>query len=296
MLMTTQAVTTISQLREAVRSFRAANPGQQVGFVPTMGYLHEGHASLIERARRENGLVVLSIFVNPLQFGPNEDFDKYPRDPERDLRIAAAAGADLVFLPEVAEMYPQPTKTTVSVRDVSSGLCGASRPGHFDGVSTVVTKLFNMVQPDKAYFGLKDAQQVAVIEQMTADLNIPVQIVRCPTMRETDGLAKSSRNVYLSPEERKQAIVLNEALAAAERAIQEGPVTTSQLDALLRTRIQTAPLAEIDYAEIVWYPSIEPVELSSREAAGREVLLALAVKFGRTRLIDNRIVTIPTRQ
>lgn len=284
-------IQTISGLREKIKAVRAANPSCRVGFVPTMGFLHEGHASLLEAARKQCDLVVLSIFVNPLQFGPNEDFERYPRDEARDRAIAEQAGTDILFFPQVAEMYPAPTKTVVTVKEVTERLCGASRPGHFDGVATVVTKLFNIVQPDYAFFGLKDAQQVAVIEQMVADLNQPVTIVPCPTLREPDGLAKSSRNVYLNAEERRQAVVLNEALQAAEDQLLggDGSLTPAELTQTLIRRIQTAPLAVIDYAEVLAYPSLEPV---SRLAEAERIIMALAVKFGGTRLIDNRIVTI----
>lgn len=277
-----------AELREARRSGAEACT---IGFVPTMGFLHEGHASLLEAARRQCDVVVLSIFVNPLQFGPGEDFERYPRDEARDLKVAAEAGADIVFMPDAAEMYPRPVQTTVQVSGVTERLCGASRPGHFEGVATVVTKLFNIVQPDLAFFGLKDAQQVAVIEQMVRDLSMPVQIVACPTLREADGLAKSSRNVYLNEAERAQAVVLHEALAAAGELIRaEGAsLTAERLETELRTRIGAASLAEIDYAEVLAYPSLQPITLV---AEADKIIMALAVKFGRTRLIDNRIAAI----
>ncbi|MDQ1909379.1 pantoate--beta-alanine ligase [Paenibacillus sp. GD4] len=287
-----QVIRAIQELRESIRTLRAAKAGATIGFVPTMGYLHQGHASLLEAARAQCDLVVLSIFVNPLQFGPNEDFDKYPRDEERDLAVAKDAGADIVFFPQVQEMYPKPTKTKVTVEGVTERLCGASRPGHFDGVATVVTKLFNIVQPDLAYFGMKDAQQVAVIEQMVHDLNMPVTIVPRPTLREADGLALSSRNVYLNEEERKQALVLSQSLRMAEELLggsSASSVTPSQVVNAVRSHIETAPLAVIDYAELLAYPSLEPVE--SLKQVDR-VILALAVKFGKTRLIDNTIIRI----
>ncbi|WP_426453621.1 pantoate--beta-alanine ligase [Paenibacillus sp. S-38] len=286
-----ETVNQIHQLRQLLKDKKAENPGLTVGFVPTMGFLHRGHASLMEAARRECDLVVLSIFVNPLQFGPNEDFERYPRDEQRDLEIAGKAGVDLVFFPQVEEMYPSPTKTIVSVSGVSEGLCGASRPGHFDGVSTVVTKLFNIVQPDRAYFGLKDAQQVAVIEQMVHDLNMPVTIVPCPIVREADGLALSSRNVYLNEEERRQALVLSAALNAAERFIEERgrEATAAELTRVIRQEIGKSALADIDYAEVLTYPALEPFATLE---AGQRIITALAVRFGRTRLIDNRILNI----
>lgn len=287
-----KSIETIHELRttlkEARRKTEKTKETATVGFMPTLGYMHEGHMSLIRRARQECDIVVVSIFVNPLQFGPNEDLDKYPRDTERDLLLASEAGADYVFMPSVKEMYPTPTKTTVVVKQITDVLCGASRPGHFEGVSTVVTKLFQIVQPDKAYFGMKDAQQVAVIEQCTADLNMPVQIVRCETLREPDGLAMSSRNVYLNEEERKQAIVLSATLAKVADWIKEPNMTMEQLNRNIRQSIESAPLARIDYADIRTYPGLEPVE-SLEHWNGTDILVALAVKFGNTRLIDNRI-------
>jgi pantoate--beta-alanine ligase len=248
--------------------------------------------SLIKAAREQCSIIVLSIFVNPLQFGPNEDFDRYPRDTEKDLRLAEEAGVDVVFLPQTEEMYPRRTKTTVAVSDVTSRLCGASRPGHFDGVATVVTKLFNIVKPDQAFFGLKDAQQVAVIQQMVFDLNMDVEIVPCPILRESDGLAMSSRNVFLQPEERKQALVLSQALKLAEAWISQHPsFNVSELRKLVTEHIQTAPLADIDYVEVLSYPSLEPiVEMGNADAD--KLIIALAVKFGKTRLIDNIILPI----
>lgn len=283
-----KVIQSIAELRKALREERAVRPGLTIGFVPTMGYLHEGHASLLKAARQSCDKVVLSIFVNPLQFGPSEDFETYPRDERRDLAVAEAEGADYAFLPSVAEMYPSPTKTKVTVEQVTERLCGASRPGHFDGVATVVTKLFNIVQPDRAFFGMKDAQQVAVIQQMTLDLNLPVEIVPCPTLREADGLARSSRNVYLSEEERKQAVVLYEALNLA-RSLAEADkqITAEELKRQIEDKISSAPLARIDYAEVLSYPWLEPVDKLGD--AGR-VIVALAVKFGRTRLIDNVIL------
>jgi len=282
-----KVIRTIAELREEIRAYRRNHPDGTVGFVPTMGYLHEGHASLIRRSAQENGLTVLSIFVNPLQFGPNEDYERYPRDEARDLAAAEAAGADLVFMPPVTEMYPEKPKTTVRITELTESLCGASRPGHFDGVGTVVCKLFNIVQPDRAYFGLKDAQQVAVVAQMTADLNIPVEIVPCPIVREADGLAMSSRNVYLSPEERRQALVLSETLARVPGWVEEG-MNAAELNMRIRGRIRTQPLADIDYVETVTYPDLKalPPDMPVRES-GKPVLVALAVRFGSTRLIDN---------
>lgn len=278
----------IAELREAIFAYRrTAGVASRVGFVPTMGYLHEGHASLIRRSAEENGLTVLSIFVNPLQFGPNEDFDRYPRDERRDLSVAAAAGADLVFMPPVEEMYPEPMRTKVAVSGLTERLCGASRPGHFDGVATVVSKLFHLVQPDRAYFGLKDAQQVSVIARMVSDLNMPVDIVPCPIVREPDGLAMSSRNVYLSPEERRQALVLSQTLARVPGWIEDG-MTAAELAVRIRGRIRSQPLADIEYVEIATYPDLgQPPAERPLKQSRTPLLVALAARFGKTRLIDN---------
>jgi len=286
-----QVIRRLDELRAAIRKARAGNSALRVGFVPTMGYLHEGHASLLRAAREQCDVVVLSIFVNPLQFGPNEDLSRYPRDEQRDLALAEKEQADIVFLPGVDEMYPSPTKTVVSVSGVTERLCGASRPGHFDGVATVVMKLFNMVQPDAAFFGQKDAQQVAVIEQMAADLNMPVQIVPCPIVREQDGLAMSSRNVYLEPEQRQQALVLSASLKMAERLVAEahGQMDAGELHKAILEQIRQSPMADVDYIEIVAYPALQPVT-EIRE--GMSILIALAVKFGKTRLIDNTIIRL----
>ncbi|WP_309118623.1 pantoate--beta-alanine ligase [Paenibacillus sp.] len=268
------------------------NEGRSIGFVPTMGYLHAGHLSLVERAKRENDVVVMSVFVNPLQFGPNEDFERYPRDETRDLALMESAGVDAAFLPTVDEMYPGgggTSKTIVTVGGtVAERLCGASRPGHFDGVATVVSKLFHIVEPRRAYFGLKDAQQVAVIETFVRDLNLPVEIVPCETLREPDGLAMSSRNVYLTPEQRKNAPALRRSLLAIDEWLAAAPETTApELERKLADAIRAVPGAELDYAQVLAYPSLEPIEGPVAEA-GR-FIAALAVKFGGTRLIDNRL-------
>jgi pantoate--beta-alanine ligase len=288
-IQTMEVIHSIADLRSRIRDYRRKND-QSVGFVPTMGYLHEGHASLLRKARAQSGLVVLSIFVNPLQFGPGEDFERYPRNTERDLQLAEAAGVDLVFMPSVSEMYPSPTRTTVSVTGLTSRLCGASRPGHFDGVATVVSKLFHIVQPDQAFFGLKDAQQVAVIEQMVQDLNLGIEIVPCPILREADGLAMSSRNVYLSEEERKEALVLSQSLQKAKAFVESHTTFTPQeLESLVSQHIASSPLAIIDYVEVLAYPTLEPFENSHHT---HSIIIALAVKFGKTRLIDNLILQV----
>ncbi|WP_342426377.1 pantoate--beta-alanine ligase [Paenibacillus sp. FSL L8-0158] len=263
----------------------------KVGFVPTMGYLHEGHASLMHKAREMADTVVLSIFVNPIQFGPNEDLDSYPRDEARDLEVARREGVDIVFLPTVAEMYPQPTQTKIRVSALTDRLCGASRPGHFDGVTTVVAKLFNMIGPDLAFFGMKDAQQVAVLQQMVTDLNMNVTIVPCPIVREADGLALSSRNVYLSAEQREQALVLSQSLRKVQEVSEDivtNTITIRQLHQLVESTITSSPLADIDYIEILTFPGLEPLLPEQRLCdVQEEVIVALAVKFGSTRLIDN---------
>lgn len=285
-----RVVRSIEQLREALEYMRQGGH-TPIGFVPTMGYLHEGHASLLRRAGEMCNTVVMSIFVNPLQFGPNEDYDSYPRDERRDLELAEREGVDIVFIPSVEEMYPQPTRTTVSVSGLTTRLCGASRPGHFDGVTTVVSKLFNIVQPDYAFFGLKDAQQVAVLRRMVSDLNMNVTIVPCPIVREGDGLALSSRNVFLSPEERTQALVLSRSLREARQSIEEGKVrTVAEVRNLLTSVISSSPLAVIDYAEVLTFPDLEGLkdEALLSDVNG-EIIIALAVKFGRTRLIDNNV-------
>jgi pantoate--beta-alanine ligase len=263
------------------RAVRRALPGTW-GFVPTMGYLHEGHLSLVRRARAENDRVAVSIFVNPTQFGPHEDYARYPRDLERDLRLLEPLGVDLVFVPSVEEMYPPGFQTWVIVEEVSRPLEGASRPGHFRGVATVVTKLFNILQPDRAYFGQKDAQQTVVIRRMVQDLNIPVEIVICPTVREPDGLAMSSRNTYLNPEERRAATALFRALQAAKARYEAGERDAERLREAMREVIRAEPLARIDYVSVA-----HPETLQELERVEGPALLSLAVYIGTTRLIDN---------
>lgn len=280
---------TKSELMQQLNELRA--DGKSVGFVPTMGFLHEGHASLLRQAKANNDVTVLSIFVNPLQFGPNEDLERYPRNEKRDLALAAECGVDVVFIPAVQEMYPEKPLTTIIVNQITDRLCGASRPGHFDGVGMVVSKLFHLVNPDRAYFGMKDAQQVAVIQQMVNDLNIPVEIVPCPIVREPDGLALSSRNVYLSAEHRQQAVVLSQTLQHASEWISEPDMTVDRLLAKVKLHIGKASEAVIDYAELLYYPRLEAIEPSALlQSIKQPLILALAVKFGATRLIDNRLL------
>lgn len=288
-----KSVRSITELREQIQELKSSSHKKTVGLVPTMGYLHQGHASLIRAAKEKSDIVVVSIFVNPIQFGPGEDFETYPRDEKRDLAAAEEAGADLVFLPSVDTMYPKPTKTKIAVAEVTTGLCGASRPGHFDGVTTVVSKLFNIVQPDYAFFGMKDAQQVAVIQQMVFDLNFNVKVVPCPIIREEDGLALSSRNVYLSPEERSQALVLSRSLRETKAAIENGEIRTArEARELLVNKISESEMAVIDYVEVASFPELLTLE-DGQPIMEREepVLMALAVKFGRTRLIDNCLLS-----
>jgi len=258
---------------------------EPVGFVPTMGYLHEGHLSLVRRAKQECRSVVVSIFVNPTQFGPQEDLARYPRDLERDLRLLAPLEVDLVWTPTVDEMYPPGYQTWVTVEEVTRPLEGAMRPGHFRGVTTIVSKLFNAVQPQRAYFGQKDAQQAAVIRQMTRDLNYPIEIVVCPTVREADGLAMSSRNVYLSPTERQAATVLYRALRAAEQAYQAGERNAERLRAVMRQVLESEPLVRVQYVSCADFDTLQELD----EVRGK-ALLSMAVFIGNTRLIDNIVL------
>jgi pantoate--beta-alanine ligase len=280
-----RTVATIAELRAELDRERAG--GGVVGFVPTMGYLHDGHASLMRAARADTDLVLASIFVNPLQFGAGEDLDAYPRDLARDTEVAEAAGVDLLFVPAVAEMYPRPVLTTVSVAQVSERLEGATRPTHFAGVATVVAKLFAVVGPCRAYFGAKDFQQIAVVRRMAQDLSFPVEVVACPTRRERDGLALSSRNVYLTPDERAAAPVVYTALRAGAAAITAGERDPAAVRGLMAGIIDAEPLAELDYAEVVDADSL----LVPETLTGNLRLLA-AVRFGRARLIDNVGVTV----
>ncbi|KMM38183.1 pantoate--beta-alanine ligase [Guptibacillus hwajinpoensis] len=259
--------------------------GKSIGFVPTMGFLHEGHISLVQEARQQNDCVIMSIFVNPLQFGPNEDFDRYPRDLKRDEELAIQSGVDILFYPHVDEMYPKERTTKLSVKERVDTLCGRSRPGHFDGVATVVLKLLQIVLPDRAYFGMKDAQQVAVIQGLIDDFNVPVELVPCPIVREQDGLAKSSRNVYLTPTERKEAIELSSGLNAAAKAIADGEKESITIKTIIKNYLdQTSGV--IDYIEVLSYPELQPVNLIENQ-----VIVAVAVQFSAARLIDNTIAT-----
>jgi pantoate--beta-alanine ligase len=273
---------TVSELRAA--RHEAPSP---VGFVPTMGYLHDGHMSLVRAARDECSSVVASIFVNPTQFAPGEDFARYPRDEVRDIELLEANGCDLVLLPSVEEMYPPGDATRIHVDALSEVLEGARRPGHFVGVATVVAKLFHIVQPDRAYFGRKDAQQLVVLERMTRDLLLPVEIVGCPTIREPDGLACSSRNVYLSPEQRQQATALSAGLRAASAAFEDGLRDPASLRRIVRDRIEAQSLASVDYISLADASTLRELD----GAITAPVLLSLAVAFGSTHLLDNVTLT-----
>lgn len=273
-----QVTTTIQETREYLKQWK--REGKTVGLVPTMGFLHEGHASLIRRCRQENDIVVVSDFVNPTQFGPNEDLEAYPRDFERDSQLCESLGTDLIFHPEPEEMYENPC-AYVSIETLSETLCGKTRPIHFRGVCTVVSKLFHIVAPDRAYFGQKDAQQLAIIRKMVKDLNFDIEIVGCPIVREEDGLAKSSRNTYLNEEERKAALCLSRAVRKGEELIHKGISAAEVVDAM-KELIQAEPLARIDYVTMVDALTMQPVE-----TVDRSVLTAMAVYIGKTRLIDN---------
>ena len=268
-------------MRDIARGWHA--DGSSIGLVPTMGALHAGHMSLVEAARRENDRVVVSVFVNPIQFGPGEDLARYPRSPERDISMLRAAGVDAIYKPSVADMYPPSASTRVIVHGVADSLEGAARPGHFEGVATVVTKLFTATSADRAYFGQKDAQQVAVVRRLASDLDSGVEIRVCPTVREDDGLALSSRNAYLSPPERLAAACLSRALGQAAKAYAEGERNPDRLRKILREAIESEPLAQIEYAEVV-----DPATFSVPGG-----LAVLAVRIGKTRLIDNHDLRLP---
>lgn len=275
----------IHEIREEIKGWKKA--GLTVGFVPTMGYLHEGHASLMKEAKKQCDKVVVSIFVNPMQFGVNEDLDSYPRDLEADKVLCQQVGVDLIFHPQVEEMYAEGFCSFVDMDGLTKELCGKSRPIHFRGVCTVVNKLFNIVQPHKAFFGQKDAQQLAVICRMVKDLNMDIEVIGCPIIREEDGLAKSSRNTYLNEEERKAALILSKTIFMGEELVRKGERSSIKLLSLMREMLASEPMAEIDYVEAVSMDTIEKIQILEGN-----VLVAIAVKIGRTRLIDNFIATI----
>ena len=275
-------VGTVKEVREQVKEWK--KQGLSVGFVPTMGYLHEGHKSLMDAARKGNDKVVVSIFVNPMQFGPTEDLATYPRDLDHDAALCESAGVDLIFHPEAEEMYEKDFCSFVDMTGLTEGLCGKTRPIHFRGVCTVVNKLFNIVTPDRAYFGQKDGQQLAVIKRMVRDLNMDIEIVGCPIVREEDGLAKSSRNTYLSSEERKAALILSKTVALGKELAKTEKDANKVVEAM-KKNIETEPLAKIDYVEAVDALSMAPVEKLEGTC-----MLAMAVYIGKTRLIDNTLI------
>jgi pantoate--beta-alanine ligase len=280
-----KVITTIKDMQSEIMNQKAL--AKSIGFVPTMGFLHEGHLTLIKQARQENDIVVLSIFVNPLQFGPKEDYSAYPRDFERDRALAECEQVDFLFYPSVEEIYPSAPSVKVVVQERTDVLCGKSRPGHFDGVATVLTKLFHIVMPTRAYFGIKDAQQVAVVKGLIADFNFPIELISVDIVREEDGLAKSSRNVNLFPEERQQAPVLYKSLLEAKHAIETGERHSERVIKQITERITSESNGLIDYVEIFSYPELKPLE----KLEGT-IIVALAVKFSKVRLIDNSIIHI----
>lgn len=275
----------IKEVREQVKEWKSK--GLKVGFVPTMGYLHEGHKSLIDRAFIENDRVVVSIFVNPMQFGPKEDLSSYPRDLEADSKLCEAAGADIIFHPENSEMYFEDFSTYVDINGLTEELCGRSRPIHFRGVCTVVTKLFNIIPADRAYFGEKDAQQLAVIKRMVRDLNFDIEVVGCPIVREVDGLAKSSRNTYLLKEERKASVILSKSLEKAREILNSGERNSETIIKIITDNIEKEELAKIDYVQVV-----DSLSMKSVEKIEKTILVAIAVYIGKTRLIDNFIFEV----
>ncbi|HEX9060820.1 MAG TPA: pantoate--beta-alanine ligase [Clostridia bacterium] len=278
-------ITGINELKLKIKELKKKN--KTIGFVPTMGYLHKGHISLVEASKKENDITIISIFVNPVQFGPGEDYSSYPRDIRKDSELAFEAGVDFIFAPDVVHMYPNGYNTYIDVHEVTDVLCGKSRPGHFRGVATVVAKLFNIVEPDRAYFGQKDAQQVVVIKRMVQDLNMNVNIITCPIVREQDGLAMSSRNTYLSPDERKAATIISKSLFSANALIEKGERSTKTITDFIKGEIKKEKLAIIDYVEIY-----DAENLKSVDTIDCKALIAAAVKIGNTRLIDNIIVEV----
>lgn len=278
-----KVVSTVNETKAQIKEWK--KQGLTVGLVPTMGFLHEGHQSLIKKAVEENDMVVVSVFVNPIQFAPNEDLETYPRDLEADKRLCDSTGADLIFHPTPEEMYPEGFSTHIQMENLTKELCGKTRPTHFGGVCTVVGKLFNIVQPNRAYFGQKDAQQLAIIKRMVRDLNFDLEIVGCPIIREPDGLAKSSRNTYLNAEERKAALILSKAIKLGKEMVENGERNAQTVIKAMTDKINSEPLARIDYVNVVDALSIEPLEVIKGE-----VLVAIAVYIGKTRLIDNFII------
>lgn len=279
-----KVIGSIQQMKKTIDQYK--KEGQTIGFVPTMGFLHEGHLALVKAAKQENDIVVLSIFVNPAQFGPGEDFDTYPRNEQRDFALATEAGVDLIFMPDVSEMYPRDSAIQITAGSQATALCGATRPGHFDGVLKVILKLFNIAEPTRSYFGMKDAQQLAIIETFVEDFNLHTKIMKVPTVREMDGLAKSSRNVRLSDAERQAAPVIYEALKHGESVLKK-TMDAALAEKEMRQLIEENCTGMIDYLTMLDYPSLEKWTKESKE-----VILACAVQFEKTRLIDNVLLTI----
>lgn len=280
-----KVLSTVDETRAQVKEWK--KQGLTVGLVPTMGFLHEGHQSLIKKAVEENDKVVVSVFVNPIQFAPNEDLETYPRDLESDKKLCDSTGADLIFHPTPDEMYPGGFSTHIQMDNLTKELCGKTRPNHFGGVCTVVGKLFNIVKPDKAYFGQKDAQQLAIIKRMVRDLNFDLEVVGCPIIREPDGLAKSSRNTYLSADERKAALILSKSIELGKELVASGEKNAQTIIKAMTDKINTEPLARIDYVNVVDALNIEPIDVIKGET-----LVAIAVYIGKTRLIDNFIISL----
>lgn len=280
-------IRTINEMKQYVNQTN----DQSIGYVPTMGYLHEGHLSLVKQAREDNDIVVMSIFVNPLQFGPNEDFERYPRDEEHDATVAKQAGVDLLFLPSVEMMYPNEMGLEIKVNKGTDVLCGRSRPGHFDGVATVLAKFFNIVQPNRAYFGLKDAQQFSVVHTLISQFNFPIELVGLPTIREQDGLAKSSRNVYLSEEERKESVVLYESLQLGRELVANGNKHRESIITQVKQYIESKTDANIDYVELLSYPTLNQMDIIDEP-----FILAIALHYKHARLIDNIILSAEGKQ
>ncbi|UCZ54807.1 pantoate--beta-alanine ligase [Bacillus shivajii] len=277
-------ITKINELQNWIKDIRQT--GREIGFVPTMGYLHEGHLSLMEKARQQNDVVIASIFVNPLQFGEGEDFDEYPRDLERDKALAKDYGVDVLFVPSAKEMYQKKMSASLIVHEGVDILCGESRPGHFDGVATVVMKLFQLTKPTRAYFGMKDAQQVAVIERMVEDFHLDVEIIRCPTVREDDGLAKSSRNVNLTQQERKEAPKIYALLNETKQLILKGQITFDEVKSYLYDKMTLQISGSVDYIECRTFPELK--EVTNVQS---DIIIATAVKYSHVRLIDNALIT-----
>ncbi len=276
---------TIEETRAQVKLWKSQ--GMTIGFAPTMGYLHEGHLSLIKKAVAENDKVAVSIFVNPTQFAPNEDLESYPRDLQADIKLCEDAGVDVIFHPEPEEMYPAGFSTKIVMEGLTKELCGKTRPTHFGGVCIVLSKLFNIINPDRAYFGQKDAQQLAIVKRMVMDMNFDIEIIGCPIIREDDGLAKSSRNTYLSKEERQAALILNKSIKLGEQLVRDGERSSAKIIIAMKEKISTEPLAKIDYVNVVNALNIEPIDTLKGD-----VLVAIAVYIGKTRLIDNFTVTV----